>query len=115
MKIIDLHEPSRVDRTPDGIEVLLQSGNFIQEGYSIQKVELRYYLEKTDPKLGPYSLITSFVETDKGSIEMVYDEGYRGHDSLKRTATFLISNLGISALILRSIISLREHTNDSNA
>jgi hypothetical protein len=109
MKIIDLHNPSRVNRNPDDVYVLFDSSNFIQDGFSIKKVELRYYLEKTDPNLGPYSLITSFVETDKGSIEMIYDEGFRGQDSLHRTASFVISNLGISALILRSLISLREH------
>ena len=58
--------------------------------------------------MGPYSLITSFVETDKGSVEMIYDEGFRGEDSLNRTVQFLISNLGISGLILRSIITLRD-------
>ena len=29
-------------------------------------------------KLGVFSLITSFVETDVGSVEMIYDEGFRG-------------------------------------
>jgi len=108
MKIIDLHDPSRVDKTPDGIEVLFSSGNFIQDEYKISKVELRLYIEKTDDTLGVYSLITSFVDTDKGSIEMIYDEGFRGDDSLLRTKEFLISNLGMSGLILRSVIALRE-------
>jgi len=71
---------------------------------------LRLYNERTDEKLGVYSLITSFVETDKGSVEMIYNEGFRGEDSLLRAAKFLTSNLGISGLILRSIISLREKT-----
>jgi len=53
-------------------------------------------------------LITSFVETDKGSVEMIYDEGFRGEDPLSRAAEFLTSNLGVSGLILRSIISLRK-------
>jgi len=110
MTIVDLHDPQRVNRTPDKIEVLLSSGDFIQDEFRISKVELRLYNERTDEKLGQYSLITSFVETDKGSIEMIYDEGFRGENSLSRAAEFLISNLGISALILRSIISIREKT-----
>jgi len=110
MTIIDLHDPQRVNRTPDDIEVLLSSGNFTQDNFVISKVELRLYNERTDEKLGVYSLITSFVETDKGSVEMIYDEGFRGEDSLLRAAKFLTSNLGISGLILRSIISLREKT-----
>jgi len=108
MKIVDLYDPSRVDQTPDSVEVLFSSGDFIQDEFIISKVELRLYLERTDDKLGSYSLITSFVDTDKGSIEMIYDEGFRGDDSLSRAKEFLISNLGISGLILRSVIALRE-------
>jgi len=110
MNIVDLHDPQRVNRTPDNIEVLLSSGNFTQDNFIIFKVELRLYNERTDEKLGIYSLITSFVETDKGSVEMIYDEGFRGEDSLLRASKFLISNLGISGLVLRSIITLREKT-----
>ncbi len=110
MIIVDLHDPQRVNRTPDDVKVLLSSGNFTQDNFVISKVELRLYNERTDEKLGVYSLITSFVETDKGSVEMIYDEGFRGEDSLLRAAEFLTSNLGISGLILRSIISLREKT-----
>lgn len=106
MHIIDLHDPSRVSRTPDEIKVLL-SGKFVQDEFTITKVELRLYNEKTDENLGVYSLITSFVETDSGSVEMVYDEGFRGGNSLSRAVEFLTSNLGISGLILRSIITLR--------
>jgi len=108
MNIVDLHDPQRVNRTPDDVEVLLSSGNFTQDNFIISKVELRLYNERTDEKLGVYSLITSFVETDKGSVEMIYDEGFRGDNSLTRAKKFLISNLGISGLILRSVIALRE-------
>ncbi len=110
MTIVDLHDPQRVNRKPDSVEVLLSSGDFIQDDFSISKVELRLYNERTDEKLGKYSLITSFVETDKGSVEMIYDEGFRGEKPLLRAAKFLTSNLGISGLILRSIIALREKT-----
>jgi hypothetical protein len=108
MNIVDMHNPNRVDKTPDSIEILLSSGNFIQDEFTIFKVELRLYNEHIDDSLGVYSLITSFVETDKGTVEMIYDEGFRGSNSLSRASNFLISNLGISGLILRSIISLRE-------
>ena len=110
MNIVDLHDPQRVNRTPDDVEVLFSSGNFVQDGFTISKVELRLYNERIDEKLGDFSLITSFVETDKGSVEMIYDEGFRGLDSLSRASSFLISNLGISGLILRSVIVLREKT-----
>ena len=108
MNIVDLHDLKRVDKTPDAVELLFSSGNFIQDEFKISKVELRLYSEQTDEKLGAFSLITSFVETDKGTVEMIYDEGFRGVDSLLRASEFLTSNLGISGLILRSVISLQE-------
>lgn len=108
MDVIDLHDPNRVSRPPDDVKVLVASGNFVQDEFAVFKVELRLYNEKIDEKLGVYSLITSFVQTDKGSIEMIYDEGFRGDEPLQRATEFLTSNLGISGLILRSIISLRE-------
>ena len=108
MDIIDMHNLNRVKKDPDSVEILLSSGNFIQDEFTIFKVELRLYNERTDDSLGVYSLITSFVETDKGTVEMIYDEGFRGGNSLSRASNFLISNLGISGLILRSVISLRE-------
>ena len=112
MKITDLHNPERVNRKPDQIEVLFSSGDFEEQGFLVNRVELRLYIEKTDDKLGQFSLITSFVQTDKGTIEMIYDEGFRGDDSLNRAVKFLISNLGLSALILRSIIALKSKISD---
>jgi hypothetical protein len=109
LNIIDLSNPERVNRKPDQVEVLFNSGNFEEQGFKINRVELRLYIEKTDGNLGPFSLITSFVETDKGSVEMIYDEGFRGDDSLNRTVQFLVSTLGLSALILRAIITLKSH------
>ena len=43
---------SRVNRTPDGVEVLFSSGDFVQDDFKISKVELRLYNERTDEKLG---------------------------------------------------------------
>ena len=106
LKIIELN-PERVKNKPDQTEIIFSSGDFFEQGFLITKVELRLYIENIDEKLGPYSLITSFVQTDRGSVEMIYDEGYRGEDFLNRTVKFLVTNLGLSSLILRSIISLK--------
>ena len=73
MKIVDLHDPTRVDRTPDDVIVMVSSGDFAQDDFIICKVELRLYNERIDEKLGVFSLITSFVETDVGSVEIIYD------------------------------------------
>ena len=108
MNVIDLHDPDRVKKTPDDVQVLLSDGRFIQDEFVISQVELRLYTERIDDKLGSFSLITSFVKTNQGSVEMIYDEGFRGENPLQRATEFLTSNLGISGLILRSIITLRE-------
>ena len=106
MKIVDISDPKRINRLPDSTLTIFSEENFSEHGYKIKKVELRLFIEKTDKKLGPYSLITCLVDTDKGSIEMIYEEGYHGENQLERSKDFLVSSLGISGLILRSIIAL---------
>jgi hypothetical protein len=113
MKIIDLTNPQRVNRVPDK-KITLLSGNYIEQGFQIKTVQLSQYIEKIDEKLGPFSLITILVATDKGSIEILYDEGYRGADTLEQTADFLKSHLGLSSLILRSVIALKEASKKQN-
>ena len=106
MKYVDIPNPKRIDRIPDKISQILSDGTTTEKGYKIKNIQLRLYIEKNDKKLGPYSLITSLVETDKGSVEMVYDEGFRGNNALERSSKFLTDNLGISGLIFRSLIFL---------
>ena len=108
MKIIDNVNPNRINRTPDKTVQLLTSGGFVEQGYTIKLIELRQFIEKTDVKLGQYSLITSFVETDKGQVEMIYDEGFRGENALERAANFVLNNLGLSGIIIRSIVYLNQ-------
>ena len=67
---------------------------------------MRLYIEKIDKELGPYSIITSLVETTKDSVEMIYDEGYFDTKEFESTSKFLIINLGISSVILRSLVFL---------
>ena len=114
MKIIDIPNPKRIRRSPDKSVEIFSQGEYLEQGFKVIKVELRLYEEKKDAKLGTYSLITSIVTTDRGSIEMLYDEGYRGKDALERAEKFLISNLGPSGLILRSIIALNEAMKKQN-
>ena len=108
MKYIDIVDSNRVDRSPDKIIQVLSDGTTIEKGYKIKNIQLRLYTEKNNEKLGLYSLITSLVETDKGSVEMIYDEGFRGNNALEKSSKFLTENLGISGLILRSLIFLDE-------
>lgn len=106
VKVVDVINPKRVDRAPDKTIVLMSSGNFVERGCVVKKVHLNLYIQRKDPKLGVFSLLTAYVETDKGTIEMTYDEGFRGENALEEAAAFLTSHLGISGLILRSIIQL---------
>ena len=106
MRYIDISNPKRVDRNPDKIIELLSNGSITEKDYVIKNIQLRLYIEKYDKKLGQYSLITSLIETDKGSVEMIYDEGYRGNNALETSSKFLTENLGVSSLILRSLIFL---------
>jgi len=84
MKIVDISNPERINRKPDKTTVLLSDGNFFEQGFLIKRIELKLYTEKLDEKLGPYSLITANIETDKGVIEMIYDEGFRGENALEK-------------------------------
>ena len=108
MRYIDISNPERVDRDPDKVIQLLSNGSITEKGYKIKNIQLRLYIEKNDKKFGQYFLITSLVETDKGSVEMIYDQGYRGNNALETSSKFLTENLGISGLILRSLIFLDE-------
>jgi hypothetical protein len=111
MKIIDVVDPTRINKLSDKTIVLMSGGNFLERGHMVNKVSLHLYIQKKDEKLGPYSLITALVETDKGQIEMTYDEGYRGINAIEEAAAFLTSHLGISGLILRSVIQLDQSLN----
>ncbi len=113
MKFIQVIPPSRIEKKPNKIVKLISDGQVSEQGFKIKNLELRYYPEQNDEKLGPYSLITSFLETDRGSIEITYDEGYRGIDPINGTAKFLVENLGLSGLILRSIIALEEELSNN--
>ena len=107
LKVLENLNPDRVSNTPYKTCNLL-TGEFVEQGFVIKLIELRQFVEKTDSVLGQYSLITSLVETDKGQVEMIYDEGFRGENALERAAAFVLNNLGLAGIITRSIISLNQ-------
>ncbi len=100
-------EPGRIKGQPAKSKVLM-SGLMQDQGYTITKVEMRQYIERTDAKLGDYSLLTALVYTDRGAIEMKYDEGFRGPDHFESAVTMLLQYVGLSALINRALIALSE-------
>jgi len=107
MKFVDIPDSKRIEREPDGRNLIFSDGKITQDGVEIKQIELLHYKIKTDQNLGEYSIITALVNTDQGQIEILYDEGYRGDDALNDSAIMLVQNLGLSGLILRSLISLK--------
>ena len=107
MKFVDVPDSKRIEREPDSRNVIFSDGKITQDDIEIQKIELLQYKIKNDEELGVYSIITALVDTDHGIIEILYDEGYRGDNALNESVNMLIQNLGLSGLILRSIISLK--------
>jgi hypothetical protein len=106
MKASDV-DPGRTGRPPDRIKVLLAGGAQKNQGFVIRKVEMRQYVERRDERLGDYSLLTVIVETDRGTAELKYDEGFRGPDALESAANMLMQYVGLASLINRALIELQ--------
>jgi len=107
MKFVDITDPQRIESKPNNRSIIFSDGTIVQDGVTIKQIELLQYKIKIDQNLGEYSIITALVDTDQGQIEILYDEGYRGNDALNESVNMLIQNLGLSGLILRSLISLK--------
>lgn len=100
-------EPGRIKGPPAKSAQLLQSA-MKMEGVLVTKMEMRQYVERSDNQLGDYSLLTVVVETDRGAVEMKYDEGFRGPDALESAAKLLLQYAGLAALINRALIELSQ-------
>ena len=105
MKKTDIDE-DRIKNPPSGSTVLF-NGRSQEQGYTVTRIDLRRYVERKDDRLGEYSLLTVLVETDRGSVEMKYDEGFRGQDALESAASMLRQHVGLASLINRALIELR--------
>lgn len=105
--IVDVPEGTKISKRPDKTCILLDGAGFLERGLKIQKVELRSY--ETVHKTHVHAIVTTAVYTDGGNIEMLYSEGNVKDGHLEDTARFIMSNLGISGIVLRSIIALEGH------
>ena len=105
-KVIDID--SRITkRDPDKSLALLTNGKNENQGFIIEHIELRQYIENIDPFLGNYSLLTVLIKTDKGEVEMKYDEGFRGNNIIESVARMLTQYAGFASLINRALIELQ--------
>ncbi len=106
MHVLDVLVPTRISRIPDKTVKLLSCADYNEQGYIISDIEVRLYQKKI--KNGIYSIITFFVETDKGTIERIINEGYLGPNSLEEEIAYVTSHLVLSGIILNSIKRLDE-------
>ena len=88
---------------------LLFAGTMKLQGRIVTRIEMRQYIQRSDERLGPYSLLTVEVETDAGTVEMKYDEGFKGIDALESAARFVTQYGGISALVTRALLELERN------
>ena len=116
-RVTDL-ENGRLSKTPREIHTVF-SGSLMNQGYTISLIELRKYVDlRQQGNDGQYTqstdsqnfLITAFILTDKGSIEMKYLEGSNVPPSLESVASFLLNYAGISSLVNRGLIELMSST-----
>ena len=116
-RVTDL-ENERLSKTPCEIHTVF-SGSLMNQGYTISLIELRKYVDLrqqgnddqyTESTDSQNFLITAFIVTDKGSIEMKYLEGSNVPQSLESVASFLLNYAGISSLVNRGLIELMSST-----
>lgn len=107
MHIVDMADPSRVARAPDGSIRIAGGLREERRGLCVTGLELRLYYEGSHPSLGRRALITAVLSAKEGSAECVYDEGYRDPDPLGRAARF-VRESGPSALVERLAVSLAD-------
>ena len=102
MKFNDIPDPSRIDKIPDESQTIFSSENFMEQGFIIKKIEMRLYIEKEKK-----CLITIFLQSDKGEVEMLYNELSYDKNSLPNLTKFVTNQLGISSMVTRAIIFLK--------
>ena len=106
-KISDIDSSRITKRDPDISLALLTNGNNENQGFIIEHIELRQYIENVDRFLGNYSLLTVLIKTDRGEVEMKYDEGFRGDNVIESAARMLTQYAGFASLINRALIELQ--------
>jgi hypothetical protein len=106
-KIRDIDVSRITKQIPDKSLTLLTDSKNESQGFIIEHIELRQYIENADHSLGNYSLLTVLIKTDKGEVEMKYDEGFRGTDVIESAATMLTQYAGLASLINRALIELQ--------
>jgi hypothetical protein len=101
-------ESLRISNAPINKAVLFEGVLLSGDNISIERVELRHYRERLDKEKGSYSLITVYLKSTKGEVELKFDEGYKGKDPLPEISLILKRYVGLESLINRLLIALNE-------
>ena len=103
--VLDLEMNNLLQQSPKNRKIIL-SNIMYDSIHFIKKLELLMYITHNHKILGDYSILVSIIETDKGTVIMKYDEGYRGKDVFDNSIKMLIQYSGLSSLINRALIEL---------
>jgi hypothetical protein len=101
-------ERLRLANAPINKVVLFEGVLLSVENISIERVELRHYRERLDKEKGIYSLITVYLKSTKGEVELKFDEGFKGKDPLPEISLILKRYVGLESLINRLLIAFNE-------
>lgn len=94
-------------------KIVLFEGVFLPvDKLYIERVELRHYRERLDVNKGFYSLLTVYLKSNKGELELKFDEGFKGNDPLHELSQILMKYVGLESLINRLMIALNEQGNE---
>src|SRR5947208_2256728 len=105
IKKIDI-SGDRANREPDAVTVLLEAGNSQNQGFVIQHMELRQYIESRDPRLGEYSLITVLIKKSSYIRDIVFGFGDGINTSLGIVAGVGGAQISADVVILAALVGM---------
>jgi hypothetical protein len=101
-------ERIRISGVPIDKAVLFEGVSFSVDNVTIDRVELRQYLESLDQKKGIYSLITVYLKSSRGEMELKFDEGFKGKNPLPEISLILTKYIGLESLLNRLVLAFNE-------
>jgi hypothetical protein len=101
-------ERIRISGAPINKAVLFEGVSLSVDNVMIDRVELRQYLESLDQEKGIYSLITVYLKSNRGEMELKFDEGFRGKNPLPEIYLILTKYVGLESLLNRLVLAFNE-------
>jgi hypothetical protein len=101
-------ERIRISGVPIDKAVLFEGVSLSVDNVTIDRVELRQYLEGLDQKKGIYSLITVYLKSSRGEMELKFDEGFKGKNPLPEISLILTKYIGLESLLNRLVLAFNE-------